>query len=88
MKHPAALSRMPVTPLAGILALLVLFIITPTAIGQTTNPQQDPQQPTIKIPTALVNVPVMVTDNYGRFAIGLRRDNFTVVQKIEDFYSI
>ncbi|MEP7339861.1 MAG: VWA domain-containing protein [Acidobacteriota bacterium] len=93
MKHPAALSRMPFTPIAGILALLVLSIITPAAFGQTTNPPQDPQQPTIKIPTALVNVPVMVTDNYGRFAIGLRRGDFTVredgvVQKIEDFSSI
>ncbi len=96
MKHPAVISRIPSTLLAGLLAKMlmlgVLIFITSTAFGQTTTPPQDPQQPTIKIPTALVNVPVMVTDNYGRFITGLQRNNFTVredgvAQKIEDFSS-
>jgi VWFA-related protein len=81
------------TPIVGLFVCLVFSIIAPTAFGQTAPSQQDPQQPTIKIPTALVNVPVMVTDNYGRFATGLRRGDFTVredgvPQKIEDFSSI
>ncbi len=104
MKHSAVLSRIPSMLLASLLAeplirlfvgmavLVVLTFITSTTFGQTTNPPQDPQQPTIKIPTALVNVPVMVTDNYGRFITGLQRNNFTVredgvAQKIEDFSS-
>jgi len=92
MKHPASLLRMLFTPMAGLFALLAFSALAPAALGQTAPPQQDPQQPTIKIPTALVNVPVMVTDSYGRFATGLRRSDFTVredgvLQKIEDFSS-
>lgn len=41
--------------------------------------QQDPQQPgVIKVDTALVTVPVIVTDAYGRFITGLSRRDFTV----------
>lgn len=92
MKHPAVLSRISSALRARLFACVLLTFITSTAFGQTTNPPQDPQQPTIKIPTALVNVPVMVTDNYGRFITGLQRGDFTVredgvAQKIEDFSS-
>ena len=60
--------------------------------GQVEKPQQDPQQPSIKIGTNLVTVPVIVTDRYGRFITGLGRNQFTVreegsAQKIEDFSS-
>ena len=59
--------------------------------GQVEKQQQDPQQ-SIKIPTNLVTVPVIVTDRYGRFITGLGRNQFTVreegsAQKIEDFSS-
>lgn len=64
------------------------------ALAQTPNQQtQDPQQPAIeKIPTTLVNVPVIVTDRFGRFITGLNRSNFSiredgVLQKVEDFSS-
>ncbi|HQR35451.1 MAG TPA: VWA domain-containing protein [Blastocatellia bacterium] len=63
------------------------------AFAQTANPQtQDPQQQTIKIPTTLVTVPVIVTDRFGRFITGLNRGDFSVredgvSQKIEDFSS-
>jgi VWFA-related protein len=55
-------------------------------------PQQEQQQPTIKIGTNLVTVPVIVTDRYGRFIPGLTRNEFSVreegsPQKIEDFSS-
>lgn len=78
---------------AKVLALLVFSTVTLTAFGQTAGQQQqDQQQPTIKIPTTLVNVPVIVTDRYGRFATGLDRGDFSVredgvVQKVEDFSS-
>jgi len=59
--------------------------------GQVEKQQQDPQQ-SIKIPTNLVTVPVIVTDRYGSFITGLSRNQFTVreegsAQKIEDFSS-
>lgn len=55
-------------------------------------PSQDPQQQTIKIPTTLVTVPVIVTDRFGRFITGLDRGDFNVredgaAQKLEDFSS-
>jgi VWFA-related protein len=54
--------------------------------------QQDQQQPSIKIGTNLVTVPVIVTDRYGRFVTGLKRDEFMLreegaAQRIEDFSS-
>jgi VWFA-related protein len=77
------------------LAALTLFVVALPVFGQSQEekPQQDPQQPSIKIPTNLVTVPVIVTDRYGRFATGLTRNEFTVreegsPQKIEDFSSI
>ena len=77
---------------------IYLFAILATsgfaALAQTTSQQtQDPQQPAIeKIPTTLVNVPVIVTDRFGRFIPGLDRGDFSiredgVLQKVEDFSS-
>ncbi|MDX2042715.1 MAG: VWA domain-containing protein [Acidobacteriota bacterium] len=77
---------------------IYLFVILAAsgfaALAQTPNQQsQDPQQPAIeKIPTTLVNVPVIVTDRFGRFITGLNRNNFSiredgVTQKVEDFSS-
>jgi len=49
------------------------------AVGQSSPQTQDPQQPgVIKVETALVTVPVIVTDAYGRFITGLSRRDFTV----------
>jgi Ca-activated chloride channel homolog len=72
---------------------LSLFLITPLAFAQERqdkSDQQKEQQQTIKIPTSLVTVPVIVTDRYGRFRTGLNRNNFSVLedgvaQKIEEF---
>jgi Ca-activated chloride channel homolog len=76
------------------LAVLTLFAFTLPVFGQgqEEKPHQDPQQQSIKIPTNLVTVPVIVTDRYGRFVTGLTRKEFTVreegsQQKIEDFSS-
>jgi VWFA-related protein len=76
------------------LAVLTLFTVALPAFGQgqEEKPQQDQQQPSIKIGTNLVTVPVIVTDRYGRFVTGLTRKEFTVreegsSQKIEDFSS-
>jgi len=77
------------------LAALILFIVAFPVLGQVPEekPQQDQQQPSIKIGTNLVTVPVIVTDRYGRFVTGLTRNEFTLreegaAQKIEDFSSI
>jgi len=76
------------------LAVLTLFAgaLPVFGQGQVEKPQQDPQQPSIKIGTNLVTVPVIVTDRFGRFVTGLSRNQFTVreegsAQKIEDFSS-
>src|SRR2546426_11170857 len=76
------------------LAVLTLFAgaLPVFGQGQIEKPQQDPQQPSIKIGTNLVTVPVIVTDRYGSFITGLTRKEFTVreegfPQKIEDFSS-
>jgi len=76
------------------LAVLTLFVGAIPVFGQDQieKPQQDPQQPTIKIGTNLVTVPVIVTDRYGRFVTGLSRNQFIVreegsPQKIEEFSS-
>jgi Ca-activated chloride channel homolog len=60
--------------------------------GQEEKQQQDQQQPSIKIGTGLVTVPVIVTDRYGRFITGLTQNQFSVLeegtpQKIEEFSS-
>jgi Ca-activated chloride channel homolog len=76
------------------LAVLTLFAVALPVFGQgqEEKPKQDPQQPSIKIGTNLVTVPVIVTDRYGRFVTGLTSKEFTVreegsAQKIEDFSS-
>jgi Ca-activated chloride channel family protein len=77
-----------------VLAVLTLFVVALPVFGQgrEEKSQQDQQQPSIKIPTGLVTVPVIVTDRLGRFVTGLTRKEFTVreegfAQKIEDFSS-
>lgn len=92
MNNQVAVLRM--ASLARIL-LLAVFVsaFASAAIAQTeSQQQQDPQQQTIKIPTALVTVPVIVTDRYGRFITGLERNDFSiredgVLQNVEDFSS-
>ncbi len=76
------------------LAALALFVVALPVFGQSQDekPPQDPQQPSIKIGTNLVTVPVIVTDRYGGFITGLTRNQFIVreegsPQKVEDFSS-
>jgi len=88
---------------AALLASL-LALSTP-AFGQSPPSQQPPAQPQklqepaqqaddkpLKINTALVTVPVTVTNSYGGFVTGLRQRDFSVredgvPQKIENFFS-
>ena len=84
---------LPLLARAALSALISLMAFLPVfGQSQEEKPQQDQQQPTIKIGTNLVTVPVIVTDRYGRFVTGLTRKEFTVreegsPQKIEDFSS-
>jgi len=65
-----------------------------TLRGQAKVEPQDPQKPdVIKVETALVTVPVIVTDRYSRFVTGLGRSDFKVhedgkPQDIVDFDSV
>lgn len=88
--HRAPLARQSLV----ILGVIFLSLIASPVFGQTVEekPQQDQQQPSIKIGTNLVIVPAIVTDRYGNFVTGLQRGDFTVregdsLQKIEDFSS-
>jgi Ca-activated chloride channel homolog len=84
----------PSLQMRTVLAALTLLVVALPVFGQSQEEKQkqDPQQPSISIPTNLVTVPVIVTDRYGRFATGLTRNQFTVreegsTQKIEEFSS-
>jgi VWFA-related protein len=91
------MNRLTFSPTLFLKSALVTLILTATALpifGQVPEekPQQDQQQPSIKIGTNLVTVPVIVTDRYGRFVTGLKRDEFLLreegaAQKIEEFSS-
>src|SRR4029078_9199950 len=48
------------------------------AVGQSSTQPQDPQPGVIKVESALVTVPVIVTDAAGRFMTGPSRRDFTV----------
>src|SRR5262245_59173342 len=62
-----------------ILTLALLPICLSQALGQGQRGDQEPQRPdVIKVNTALVTVPVVVTDRYGQFVTGLSRNDFTV----------
>jgi hypothetical protein len=59
-------------------ACLAAGIVAP---GQEKSREQDPLRPeVIKLETALVTVPVVVTDRYRRFITGLTRQEFVVRQ--------
>lgn len=86
MKYQTAKMRLMMAALA-LLAATILFL----PVGAQT-PPQDPPQPTERISTNDVSAAVIVTDRYGRFITGLKRENFAVredgiAQKIERFDS-
>jgi Ca-activated chloride channel homolog len=75
-----------------LLGAFIILLAGQSAYGQ--NPPQTPepqkQDPTIKINSTYVTLPVVVTDRFGRFATGLNKQNFAVredgkAQKVDDF---
>jgi Ca-activated chloride channel homolog len=69
-------------PLA-ICLLLSPSVLLPQQSGPLPPPQQsspDPNKPQIKVEVDLVQVPVTVTDPYGRIVTGLERKNFHVFE--------
>jgi Ca-activated chloride channel homolog len=61
------------------LVLTLWSVFLSQALGQGQRGEQEPQRPdVIKVNTALVTVPVVVTDRYGQFVTGLSRNDFTV----------
>jgi Ca-activated chloride channel homolog len=89
MKYQAILFPISITAL---LAALCLEAMSPV-YGQDKNNEQSQQRPeVIKLNTALVTLPVMVSDRYGRFVTGLARQDFQVredgvLQEISSFSS-
>ena len=73
MKYQIA--TIPRLILTLVLALWPVFLSR--ALGQGQRGEQEPQRPdVIKVNTALVTVPVVVTDRYGQFVTGLSRNDF------------
>jgi Ca-activated chloride channel family protein len=67
---------------SGFLAVVLIalsLVTTPETSAQNKKQEQEPQNPEIiKLDTALVTVPVVVTDRYGRFIAGLSRQDFNI----------
>jgi Ca-activated chloride channel homolog len=78
------LSRSTVTALAAILLLMTTWGQTQTPTQSQTPPKTDPQDPqrqeVIKVETALVTVPVIVTDRFNRFISGLNQKDFKLLE--------
>lgn len=88
-------------PVVAVLCALTASIVAQTSDSQpqkqppAQQPAQDPNQQTdfkIILNTALITVPVIVTDSYGRFVTGLKEKDFQVrednqLQKIDLFSS-
>lgn len=72
--------------LSALLLISLLFSINSSNFAQTTNEE------VIKVNTALVNIPVIISDRNGRYIAGLQTQNFTLLedgkpQRIEYFAS-
>lgn len=66
------------------LVLALCPVLTPRALGQGQRAEQEPQRPDIiKVNTALVTVPVVVTDRYGQFVTGLSQNDFRLQENGE-----
>src|SRR5262245_7214985 len=69
------IATIPRLILTLVLALWPVFMSR--ALGRGQRGEQEPQRPdVIKVNTALVTVPVVVTDRYGQFVTGLSRNDF------------
>jgi Ca-activated chloride channel homolog len=76
------ISTIPVLILTLVLASWPVFTLR--ALGQGQRAEQEPQRPdTIKVTTALVTVPVVVTDRYGQFVTGLSQNDFRLQENGE-----
>src|SRR5687767_896309 len=76
------ISTIPILILTLALALWPVFTLR--ALGQGQRAEQEPQRPdTIKVNTALVTVPVIVTDRYGQFVTGLSQNDFRLQENGE-----
>ncbi|MFN0119047.1 MAG: VWA domain-containing protein [Blastocatellia bacterium] len=76
-----------------LLALSALVVMAQPAKQKPPpqQPQKDAQEPGIVVPTILVTVPVVVTDGFGNFVTGLKKEDFMVredgrQQEIQELY--
>ncbi|HZS09025.1 MAG TPA: VWA domain-containing protein [Blastocatellia bacterium] len=92
MRKRAAAISWPVMALVTALWLAAVPKVPAQNTGQNRGGEQGPQQDVIKVDTALIPVPVIVTDANGRFVTGLTRSDFRlredgVPQEIASFSS-
>ena len=57
-----------------------LIVLAWLVVGFATSNAQEPKQETLKIDTALVSVPVIVSDRQGRYISGLKASDFTLYE--------
>src|SRR5262245_45203138 len=81
------LMKSRVATISGLVLILTLTSVLsglPSVMGQGARGEQDQQRPeVIKVNTALVTVPVVVTDRYGQFVSGLSRNDFRMQENGE-----
>jgi VWFA-related protein len=83
------LRRFSAAPLGGFL----LCLLAATALAQQSGRAEGRQPDTLKIDTALVSVPLIVSDRQGRYVAGLKAADFTlyedqVKQRIDFFAAV
>lgn len=73
------------TKISGLILALALWpVFMSQALAQGHRGEQEPQRPdVIKVNTALVTVPVVVTDRYSQFVTGLSRNDFRLQENGE-----
>jgi Ca-activated chloride channel homolog len=67
-------------PALAALLVAALALCPASAQDKDKSPEQDPQKPEVILDTALVTVPVMVTDGWGRFVTGIGKGEFKVAE--------
>jgi Ca-activated chloride channel homolog len=60
--------------------LFAALVVPPAAAQEKSQQEQDPQRPEVILDTALVTVPVTVTDGWGRFVTGIQKNDFKVAE--------
>jgi len=78
--------RGPLAALNRLFPAVLLLIITAVSFGQEPTPTPEDSRPDgpVKVKTDLVSLTLTVTDMYGRYVSGLKKNAFTVIDNNEE----